>query len=284
MDINLTAAMRSNLLSLQQTSQLTQQTQARLASGLKVNSALDNPTNYFAAANLRLRASDMSDLKDGMNNAIQTIKTANDGIQGITALLNTAKGIVSQARSADTTGRAELGKQFNEVLKQIDAIVKDSDYQGLSFLTTAASGSTVTMDVSFDNRVGHSNSKLTLHGFTAAHTALGTSGVLSVSGWSATSGLNLTSNLNSAVGQLTRAVSFLQTKSANLSANLAVINARLDYTDNMSNDLKTGADKLTLADMNEESANMLALQTRQNLGVTSLSLASQANQSILRLF
>jgi flagellin len=67
-------------------------------------------------------------------------------------------------------------------------------------------------------------------------------------------------------------------------ATCSVISGRLDFTTDLVNVLKEGADKLTLADMNEESANMLALQTRQNLGVTSLSLASQAAQSVLRLF
>ena len=66
--------------------------------------------------------------------------------------------------------------------------------------------------------------------------------------------------------------------------NLSTVQIREDFTENMINNLQTGADKLTLADMNEEAANMLALQTRQQLGVNSLSMASQAAQSVLQLF
>ena len=69
-----------------------------------------------------------------------------------------------------------------------------------------------------------------------------------------------------------------------MSNNLAIVNTRLDFTTNMINTLQKGADNLTLADMNEEGANLLMLQTRQALGTTALSLASQAAQSVLRLF
>ncbi len=68
-----------------------------------------------------------------------------------------------------------------------------------------------------------------------------------------------------------------------MSGNLAVVNTRLDFTGNMINTLQKGADNLTLADMNEEGANLLMLQTRQALGTTALSLASQAAQLVLRL-
>ena len=76
----------------------------------------------------------------------------------------------------------------------------------------------------------------------------------------------------------------LNTESAKLSSSLSIINIRQDFSTNMINTLTEGADKLTLADMNEEGANMLMLQTRQSLGTTSLSLASQAAQAVLRLF
>jgi len=69
-----------------------------------------------------------------------------------------------------------------------------------------------------------------------------------------------------------------------LASSLSTISSREDFTENMINTLNTGADTLTLADMNEEGANMLMLQTRQALGVSSLSMSSQASQAVLRLF
>jgi flagellin-like hook-associated protein FlgL len=83
---------------------------------------------------------------------------------------------------------------------------------------------------------------------------------------------------------LNTAISKLRTQAASMAANLSVITTRQDWSAGMISNLQTGSDNLTLADMNEEGANMLALQTRQQLGIQALSLASQANQSIMRLF
>jgi flagellin len=92
-DISLTAGMRTNLLNLRNTSTLLNRTQGRLSSGKQVNSALDNPTNYFAAQNATQRASDLSDRKDGMSEAVQTVNATNAGITAITGLINAAKGV-----------------------------------------------------------------------------------------------------------------------------------------------------------------------------------------------
>src|SRR3569833_1478711 len=97
-DITLSAAFRSNLLSLQNTASLLDTTQTRLATGNKVNSALDNPTSYFTASSLNSRASDLGNLLDGVSNAIQTIQAANDGISSITKLVQSAQATANQAQ------------------------------------------------------------------------------------------------------------------------------------------------------------------------------------------
>jgi flagellin len=96
-DITLTAAVRQNLLSLQDTASLLSQTQERLATGKKVNSALDNPTNFFTAAGLDARASDISNLLDSIGNGVQVLQAANTGITSLTQLVDTAKSIANQA-------------------------------------------------------------------------------------------------------------------------------------------------------------------------------------------
>ncbi|OPY10907.1 MAG: flagellin [Syntrophus sp. PtaB.Bin138] len=93
-----------------------------------------------------------------------------------------------------------------------------------------------------------------------------------------------TGGIQSSATQLENAMTTLRSQSARLSSNLSVVTTRQDFTSSMINTLKTGADGLTLADMNEEGANMLMLQTQQNLGITSLSMASQSAQSVMRLF
>ena len=99
-DISLTSGMRNNLVSLQQTVTLLDRTQGRLSSGKKVNSALDNPINYFAAQSHMTRASDISGYKDNMAEAIQTIQSANNGITSIKSLIETARGLGQAALNA----------------------------------------------------------------------------------------------------------------------------------------------------------------------------------------
>src|SRR5436309_15758327 len=96
-DIVLTAAVRQNLLSLQGTAELLATTQTRLATGKKVNSALDNPTNFFTAAGLDARASDISNLLDSIRNGVQVLQAADTGITSPQKLLHTAKSIANQA-------------------------------------------------------------------------------------------------------------------------------------------------------------------------------------------
>src|SRR5476651_544948 len=94
--IVLSASVRQNLLSLQSTADLLSTTQNRLATGKKVNTALDNPTNYFTAQGLDNRASDISNLLDGIGNGVQVLQAANTGLTSLQKLVDTAKSIGSQ--------------------------------------------------------------------------------------------------------------------------------------------------------------------------------------------
>ena len=116
-DIVLTAGVRSNLLQLQKTADLITTTQTKLATGKRVNSALDNPINFFTAQGLSNRASDLGNLLDSMSNGISTIQAANNGITSITKLVQSAQALVSQAQqTTDTTVRASLATQFDAIL------------------------------------------------------------------------------------------------------------------------------------------------------------------------
>jgi flagellin len=115
--ITLTAGIRQNLFSLQGTQNLLEQTQTRLASGKRVQSALDDPINFFAAQGHQQRANDLSSRKDEMGEAVQTVKAANNGIDAITTLIESAKSLANSALSADSTSEANtLGSQFNDIL------------------------------------------------------------------------------------------------------------------------------------------------------------------------
>src|SRR3954451_10100355 len=95
-NITLSSSVRQNLLSLQDTANLLSTTQTRLATGKKVNSALDNPTNFFTAAGLDVRASDIRNLLDSIGNGVQVLQAADTGITSLSKLVDTAKSIANQ--------------------------------------------------------------------------------------------------------------------------------------------------------------------------------------------
>jgi flagellin-like hook-associated protein FlgL len=502
-NITLSAGIRANLLSLQQTSDLMTLTQNRLATGKKVNSALDNPLNYFQSSSLSSRANDLSGLLDTMASGISTIQAANNGINAITSLVQQLKATVSQARSdatstASTPGtdaaaannstatnnslKFDLGggtvvtlststhtNAVQSTLTSNDTSKYATDESSAGTLTIndgsgnpvtsvtfavgdttlakkiiaintalANAGSTVTAQanggnlelinstgklitvadgggaetvaadlgfgatnnastdgtVAADNPVGLSaladaiNSNAALQGKVTASYAAGTgltfknltSSAVSVTGFdstnitgaatdttsiaAATGGTisdvrkSLKTQFNDLLGQIDNAVkdagynginllngddlklnfnengtssitvqskdtsgnkftlnytnlgfttaadsdfasnttldtisatvatalTTLRTQASSLGSSLSVVQTRQDFTKSMVNTLQTGADNLVLADTNEEGANLLALQTRQSLSTTALSLSAQADQNVLRLF
>src|ERR1044072_9047276 len=134
-DIVLSAGVRANLLQLQTTSDLIPATKSKLATGKRVNSALDNPVNFFTAQGLSNRAGDLSSLLDSMSNAFNTIQAANNGITSLTKLVQSAQALVSQAQqTSDTAVRASLATQFGEILSQIDQLAGDSGFNGINLL------------------------------------------------------------------------------------------------------------------------------------------------------
>ena len=372
-DISLTASMRSNLLSLQNTQSLMDITQERLSTGKKVNSALDNPSSYYTSQSLTNRASDLSALLDSMGQGISTIKAANEGIESITDFVEQAKSIANQARDeanvvAGTTGnydadsveagdititvtyngetktddvtlgandngntaataiqgvlqamefgpdstalganftvefldgvfkvksangeelkisfevggakmnatagsstRVESVSRFNDILDQIDQLAKDSGYKGVNLL----GGTDQSLTVIFNE---DRSSNLVIQGVDASTKGLDIS---RVSDWGSNA------NIDASITQVEDAINTLRDMASEFGNNYSVVQTREDFTESLINVLEEGSDKLVLADMNEESANMLALQTRQQLAINSLSLASQAAQSVLSLF
>ncbi|HRC27103.1 MAG TPA: flagellin, partial [Alphaproteobacteria bacterium] len=103
-DVVLTAALRNNLLSLQATQALIDVTQYRLSTGKKVNSALDNPQNFFASKSLSNRAGDLQRLLDGIGQSIQTIKAADNAVTGLTKLIEQADSVAQSAKDAISQG------------------------------------------------------------------------------------------------------------------------------------------------------------------------------------
>ena len=127
--------MRNNLVSLQLITALQARTSQRLATGRRINTAVDDPAAYFAAANNRSRASDLATLKDSMGEALQTVKAASAGIDAITNLVQQAKALASSARASSVAAdRAAYATQFGDILDQIDQLSADASYKGTNLL------------------------------------------------------------------------------------------------------------------------------------------------------
>ena len=159
----------------------------------------------------------------------------------------------------------EDSQQYVEILQQYDSIIKDSTYKGVNLLKNEK------LNVRFNE---NGSADLNVTGKDMSSNALG----LSTIEWSNQG------DIAQSLQEIASALKSIRAFTAELGNNYSIITNRQEFTENLINILTEGADKLTLADMNEESANILSLQTRQQLAINSLSLASQASQSILKLF
>ena len=291
-NVVLTSAVRANLLQLQRNDRDQGVVQNRLATGLRVSSALDDPRNFFQAQNFNNRGNDLARLQDRMGLAINTIQAADKGIKAMTKVAESMIGLARQARDeSDGAAVNRLGEQFNELRTQLQSIAKDSGFNGVNLLggdelevtfgteTADASALTVNKQPPGDDAT---NIDYTGDDFSISITD-GTGDDIA---WTSEDGDDVTvsaEDIDASITELQGFINGLRTDAATLGTNLTLIQVRQDFTKDMINTLKAGADSLTLADENEEAANLLALQTRQQLSQQALALATQSQQSILRL-
>ena len=180
----------------------------------------------------------------------------------------TAGGSVSVTNEAVDIKNMNLSTssaQYNSVLNEYDNLIVDTSYQGINLLNDG------TLNVTFDEKRNHT---YVVEGFNATAEAIG----ISAAAW------QTLQDIQTSVTQLSVAMNTIRNEVTRLGNSYQVIQTRENFTDALTDILETGADNLLLADMNEESANYLALQTRQQLAINSLSLASQSAQSVLKLF
>ncbi|MEW6091248.1 flagellin [Parvibaculum sp.] len=389
-DVVLSGAIRSNLLSMQNTAKMLDQTQLRLATGLKVRSAIDSPTSFFTAQGLNNRASDLSNLLDAMGQAVKTLEAADQGIKSILKLVESMKAVANQAletkikattitgnqsgaltggvvlaglgalstgntltvtvggvtqtvtigaasgqvatvqnlvdwvnttftgdepltatlnddgklefsaangrdltisasnggtpvslasllgsRTSSTEGvnRDKYERDFNNLREQIEQLARDASYKGVNLLK----GDLLSVFFNPDQ-----TSQLDIQGVNL--TPEGLLNIGTVANESGNHGFQADADIRTFIDTLNAATNVLRQQASTFGANLGVVQIRQDFSASLVNTLQGGASQLTVADTNEEGAKMLALQTRQQLGTTALSLANQAEQGVLRLF
>lgn len=309
-DITLSSSVRSNLMALQTTSGFISQTQGRLSTGLSVASPIDDAVKFFQAKSLNDRASDLLERKDSIDQGVNALNAALKATEAMESLLKQMKGVVDSARSGDASQRKAFTTQFKDLSEQIEKLVGDATYQGLNLLNSTASKLSVRFSDQSDSKlevtgVNFNSSALFKSKTGAAVTVSGSSGnilnKLGMTGYAGavTSGgagftnysfsvaaelAEFNSDADDVISALDETISNLRSEASKMAGNVAILQVRSDFTAEYTNVLQEGAGQLTLADLNEEGANLLALQTRQQMGIQALSFAGQSEQAVLGLF
>jgi flagellin len=205
--------------------------------------------------------------------SIQNLSTTDLSVEGATSggVINGDTGASNTATIGGNTVRSNLITQFNDLRSQLDKLADDASFNGVNLLK----GDTLKLVFNEINTSSISIVSQNVNGINS-----------SVLGIGAATGAEFSSNtsLDSRLDALSNALTQLRSQASAFGSNLSIVQNRQEFTKAMINTLQTGSDTLVLADGNEEAANLLALQTRQQLSTTALSLASQADQGVLRLF
>src|SRR5262245_2906857 len=240
-------------------------TEAELAASINANAALAGKVKASVDTNGDLKLDNLTTSAIAITGATST---------NITGVSTDTYSLAAGTASSTSNVRQSLSNQFTDLKTQLDKLAEDASFNGINLLAGDK------LRLTFNE---NGSSSIDIQGKNADGTAFG---AISVSTLSIDGSYDFSddSDLDTLSTALSDALTTLRTQASQYGTSLTSVQNRQDFTKAMINTLQTGADNLVLADTNEEAANMLALQTRQQLSSTALSLASQADQQVLRLF
>lgn len=268
--VNLSSSARTGLSVLRSVAEQMEVTQKRLATGKAVNSPIDNVSKFFTAASMDSRSSTIDALMDNINSAQTSVKAASEGVKGIQGLIKVARGLATEALG-DADKRADLMAQFNDLRTDIAQLADDAGINGTNLLKGTES---ITVLLNEDG-----TSKTTITG-----TDITATFVAAAADW--TGGADDAADIakiGDSITALDTAEDNLKAAATAFSSSLSTINTRKDFNTALSNILKSGSTELTAADMDQEAANLMALQTRQQMAATALSIMQSSESTALRL-
>ena len=270
--INTNGASLLALQNLNGTASSLQKTQNEISTGLRVAGATDNGATWAIAQNERSNISALDTSMDSLNRAVSTVDVAVSAGQSISDLLNQmkSKALAATDTSLNTTSITALANDFVALRNQIKQLVTNADFNGVNMIQTGGTSVYALANSSGSSKLTVSAVSLALGGGTVTITAGGTfSTNATASAQLALVNASIT-NVNAAVAKLGTGVNALQTQ--------------LSFVSQLQDTLTTGVGNLVDADVAKESANLTALQTKQQLGVQALSIANSASSSLLSLF
>jgi flagellin len=257
MEVSLSQSVRTSVSSSQRISELIEKSQARIATGKKFSSAIENPIAISISNSLSNRAGDLLAIKDNISQGSSRLKTTLNGLDTIDQTLDQLKAVAQQhAATDDVAQQAELANQFDVIKGQLDNFARDASYGGTNLIGASADDLNINL-----NEDG--TSSVTINGVASDSTTLGVVVTDAASFDAAKAQIRSTAQV--------------------IGSNAGVIQIRQDFTDELVNSLQAGEAKLTQTNLNEEAANILSLQTRSQLAAAT-GIAAQSERTILQLF
>ncbi len=270
--INTNTAALTALQNLTATESALATTQNRISTGLKVSSAKDNGAIWAIAQNSRASISALDTVKDSLNRAASTVDVAVSAGQSISDLLNQmkAKALAATDTSLDANSVTALANDFKALRDQIGKIVTNADFNGINMIKTGGTSVMALANAAGSNKLTVAAVSLALGGANVTVTATGSfTTAATASAQLALVNASIT-NVNAAVAKLGTGSTAVQT--------------HLSFIGKLQDTLTTGVGNLVDADVAKESANLTALQTKQQLGVQALSIANSSSSVLLSLF
>jgi flagellin-like hook-associated protein FlgL len=273
--INLSVVKQKNLQTMRQNAQDITQTSERLATGKAVNSAQDNPSAFFVSSGIDSRSRDLENLMDGMQKSASHLQAGIKGIESISKLLDLAEASLSKLNTSSTPeDRARIATEYNDVLRQMEDVAKDASFDGKAMLAGPGNDLSIYLNeeakavlqvqaVNFADAANPDGLNLPDHGAAS---------------------LGSNADLELAFAAIRNAEAVLERTAKTFAVQLSSIEDRRNFTQSLTDALNSYSVDLVVADVNEEGANLLALQTKQQLSTTSLSIANQSEEYLLQLF
>ncbi|CAN5162454.1 flagellin [soil metagenome] len=273
--INTNASALVALQNLNATQSALQTVQNRINTGQKVSSAKDNGAIWAIAQNQRASISGYDAVKDSINRASSTVDVAVSAGETVSDLLNQlrTKALAASDASLDTASRTALSNDFAALRDQIGKTISNASFNGANLLKTGAANL-----FALANDTG--SSKLTVQ---AQVLGLGASGG-ALAAFTAAANFSSAATASALVGPLSTAITNVNASVAKLGTASNALTTHLNFVSKLQDTLTAGVGNLVDADVAKESANLTALQTKQQLGIQALSIANSSSSSLLSLF
>ena len=270
-DVTLTRGVRANLLQLQRNESLRLQVADRLTSGRRVNRVADDPKDFYAARAASNRVGDLFDLKSGINQAISSAGAADVGLKAVEDLTRQLRGIATEVRGGTAEQRQAAAEQFDRIRTQINSLAGDASYGGVALIDDPADSQTTP--------VGDlSGGAITVEGGAASAEALGIG--------TATgdyNGFASDADIDAALNDLAGATNQVRSTRQRVGSDIASLTTRRQFTQNLSDTIKTAEDKIAGSDLNDEAARQLALQLQDRFATASLRFAVRTESLVADL-